>query len=380
MHTPFIYLDYNASTPIDPEVVETMQPFLSKYYGNPSSIHLEGTQAKEAIDLARSQVANLLSASPDEIIFTSGGTESNNLAIVGVATANRNKGKHIITSNIEHPAVTEVCKHLERQGFLVTYIGVDAHGKVKIEEIKNSITPQTILISIMHANNEIGSIQPIEEIGLLAQEKNILFHTDAAQSIGKIPTNVNELNVDLLSLAGHKFYAPKGVGALYIKRGTSINKILHGASHEFNLRPGTENALLISGLGKAAEIAGRDLHKNTRQMRVIRDYLLEKLNALNIEAVVNGDLSTTLPNTLNMSIRNLDANKIIYQLRNRLALSAGSACHAGSENISNVLKATLPDLSYANGTFRFSVGKHTTKTEIDMAVKIFEDTISSQIL
>ncbi|PKH52372.1 cysteine desulfurase NifS [Tenacibaculum sp. Bg11-29] len=372
MKTPFIYLDYNASTPNDPRVVDAMLPFLTNHYGNPSSIHTQGIKAKEAIEKARTQVANLLAASPEEIIFTSGGTESNNYAIIGSAMANKKKGNHIITSTVEHPAVIEVCKYLETQGFKISYIDVDNDGVVNIESLKKAISPNTILITIMHANNEVGSINPIKEIGEIAKQHNIVFHTDASQSVGKIKTNVTDLNIDLLTIAGHKIYAPKGIGALYIKKGIKLTKLLHGASHESNKRPGTENVVQIVGLGKALEIAHQEFDKNTSNMKAMRDYLLEKINTLNFDAVVNGDLEKSLPNTLNMSFKNIDANAVIYELRNKVALSAGSACHSGTANLSNVLKATLSDYNYANGTFRFSLGKNTNKQEIDDAIIHFK--------
>lgn len=354
MKSPFIYLDYNASTPNDSRVVDAMLPFLTNHYGNPSSIHAQGIKAKEAVENARKQVADLLGANTEEIIFTSGGTESNNYAIIGTAMANKDKGNHIITSSIEHPAVIEVCKYLETQGFDISYVDVDKNGILKVDELKKAIISKTILITIMHANNEVGSIQPIKEIGEIAKQHNIVFHTDASQSVGKIETNVNDLNVDLLTIAGHKIYAPKGIGALYIKKGIKLNKLLFGANHESNKRPGTENVVQIVGLGKAVEIAHQEFDENTSNMKAMRDYLLEKINTLNFDAVVNGDLEKSLPNTLNMSFKNIDANAVIYELRNKVALSAGSACHSGTANLSNVLKATLSDYNYANGTFRFS--------------------------
>lgn len=372
MNTPFIYLDYNASTPNDHRVVDAMLPFLTNHYGNPSSIHSQGIKAKESIEKARKQVANLLDASPNEIVFTSGGTESNNYAIIGAAISNKEKGNHIITSLVEHPAVIEVCKYLETQGFKITYVDVNKNGIVDVKELEKAILPETILITIMHANNEVGSIQPIKEIGKIAKQHGIIFHTDAAQSVGKIATNVKELNVDLLTIAGHKIYAPKGIGALYIKKGITLSKLMHGAGHEFNKRPGTENVMQIVGLGKACEITNQEFNENTSQMRKMRDYLLVQLNSLNFDSIVNGDLSRSLPNTLNMSFKNIDANTVINELRNKVALSAGSACHSGTANLSNVLKATLSDYNYANGTFRFSVGKNTTKQEIDDAIIHFK--------
>ena len=379
MKTPFIYLDYNASTPIDSKVIKQMYPYLTDIYGNPSSIHDQGQEAKKAIEIARQQVADLIGANSDEIIFTSGGTEANNHAIIGAAMNQREKGNHIITSAIEHPAVTEVCKYLENQGFSITYLDVDREGIIKFEELKNAITDKTILISIMHANNEIGSIQPIEEIGKLAKKNNIIFHTDASQSIGKINTKVNDLQVDLLTIAGHKIYGPKGVGALYIRKGVKVNNLMFGASHEKGLRPGTENVALIVGLGKATEIANNHLTKNSTYMKEMRNYLLKVIQDLNIDMSVNGNLSKCLPNTLNISFKNFDTNFFIHKFKNQIAISAGSACHSGKVVPSNVIKAVISDLEYLKGTIRFSVGNHTTKKEIDDAMLLFKKEIKETI-
>ncbi|CAA0166545.1 probable cysteine desulfurase [Tenacibaculum maritimum] len=368
MKDSFIYLDYNASTPNDPKVINAMLPFLTNHYGNPSSIHKEGQKAKDAIEKARMQVANSIGCSTNEIIFTSGGTESNNHAIIGTAMSLKNKGNHIITSSIEHPAVIEVCKYLESQGFKITYLNVNKDGIIDLNDLKNTISSKTILITIMHANNETGSIQPIEKIGMIAKEHGIPLHTDASQSFGKIKVNVKELNVNLLTLAGHKVYAPKGIGALYIKKGTPINKLMHGAKHEYNKRSGTESTMLIVGLGAAAQLATEKLHENKKHMESIRNYLLKKLTLLKVKSIVNSNLTKTLPNTLNISFKNCNSNTIIHKLKDKLALSSGSACHAGSANVSPILKATLCDFTYAKGTFRFSVGKNTSKEEIDNAI------------
>ncbi|CAA0244952.1 cysteine desulfurase family protein [Tenacibaculum maritimum] len=368
MKDSFIYLDYNASTPNDPKVINAMLPFLTNHYGNPSSTHKEGQKAKDAIEKARMQVANSIGCSTNEIIFTSGGTESNNHAIIGTAMSLKNKGNHIITSSIEHPAVIEVCKYLESQGFKITYLNVNKDGIIDLNDLKNTISSKTILITIMHANNETGSIQPIEKIGMIAKEHGIPLHTDASQSFGKIKVDVKELNVNLLTLAGHKVYAPKGIGALYIKKGTPINKLMHGAKHEYNKRPGTESTMLIVGLGAAAQLATEKLHENKKHMESIRNYLLKKLTLLKVKSIVNSNLTKTLPNTLNISFKNCNSNTIIHKLKDKLALSSGSACHAGSANVSPILKATLCDFTYAKGTFRFSVGKNTSKEEIDNAI------------
>jgi cysteine desulfurase NifS len=364
-----IYLDYNATTPIDPEVIEVMRPYLYEHFGNPSSSHWYGIQAKKAVEKAREQVADLLGCHPDEIIFTSGGSEANNLAIKGIAFAYGHKGHHIITSAIEHPAVINVCKYLETQGFQVTYLPVNTFGLIEIESLEKAIRPQTILISIMHANNEVGTIQPLSEIARIARQHGIIFHTDAAQSVGKIPTRIDELGVDLLSIAGHKLYAPKGIGALYIRRGIQLQKLIHGAGHERNLRAGTENVLGIVGLGKACEIARRDLSQNLLTLKKTRDRLYKGLEQKLDRIRLNGHPEKRLPNTLNVGFANLEANTLLSRMEG-LAVSAGSACHSGSVEVSPVLAAMKVPLEYAMGSIRFSTGKMTTEEEIDQAIEI----------
>lgn len=361
-----IYLDYNATTPISEEVADAMRPFLNTYFGNPSSVHEYGIAAKKAVEHARKQIADLLNCATDEIVFTSGGSESNNMAIKGIAFQNKQKGNHIITSQIEHPAVIEVCKYLETNGFEVSYAQVDEFGIVSLEEINQLIKPETILISIMHANNEVGSIQPIEEISVLAKKYGITFHSDAAQSIGKIECDVKKMGVDLLTIAGHKFYAPKGIGALYIKRGIKLQKLIHGADHEQNLRAGTENILEISGLGKAAEIAKRDLAKNQLHFSQMRNLLYEKLSDKLSFIKRNGHSTKCLPNTLSISFKNIEANTLLAELK-EVAASAGAACHTDKVDVSAVLSAMKIPLEYAMGTLRFSTGKLTTKEEIEKA-------------
>ena len=289
-----VYLDNNASTPIDSDVIKEMKPYIEKYYGNPSSGHWLGKKGKSAIENARKQVADLIGAKPSEVIFTSGGSESNNHALKGIASAYRGKGNHIITSVIEHPAITNPCKYLEREGFNVTYVSVDESGRINLDEIKKAITDKTILISIMHANNETGTIQPIAEIGKIAREKNIYFHTDAAQSVGKILIDVNKLNIDLLSIAGHKFYAPKGVGALYIREGVELEHLIHGANHEFGQRAGTENVAGIVALGKASQIALENMDKYNKEIQRLRDLLHEKLKSM-ADVKLNGHLTERFP-------------------------------------------------------------------------------------
>ncbi len=369
-----IYLDYNATTPIDPEVAEAMSPYLFEHFGNPSSSHWYGVQTKEAVEKARDQVANLLNCSPDEVVFTGGGSESNNYAIKGAAFANRDKGNHLITSSIEHPAVIEVCRYLEEKDFQVTYLPVDRVGQVDPQAVEKVITSNTVLISIMHANNEVGTIQPIAEIATIAREHGIVFHTDAAQSVGKIPTRVDDLGVDLLSIAGHKLYGPKGIGALYVRRGTKLEKLIHGADHEQGRRAGTENVLEIVGLGKACEIAKRDLSKSMDHMQEMRDLLYQELMAGWDEIKLNGHPERRLPNTLSVSFRNIEANKLLAEI-DTVAVSAGAACHSDAVKVSSVLQAMQVELEYAMGTVRFSTGKMTTAEEVRETAAIFVDTL-----
>jgi len=361
-----IYLDYNATTPIAKEVVEAMRPFLEEYFGNPSSVHAFGVKAKIAIEKARLQIAELVNCEPSEIIFTSGGTESNNFAIKGIALAHRYNGNHIITSAVEHPAVFEVCKYLEQNGFKITTIPVDEYGIVKIGEIEKAIRPGTTLITVMHANNEVGTIQPIEEISALAKEYGVFVHSDAAQSLGKIAVDVKKMGVDLLSIAGHKIYAPKGIGALYIKRGVQLEKLIHGANHEQNLRAGTENVLEIVGLGKACELAKSHLEENMIHYAKTRDYLEKLLREELPDVKINGHPKKRLPNTLSISFPRVEANTLIDRLE-CVAASAGAACHSESVDVSAVLEAMLVPFDYATGTVRFSTGRYTTMQDIKKA-------------
>ncbi len=371
-----VYLDYNATTPIDSEVAEAMMPYMEQYFGNPSSLHWYGIQSKKAVQKARSQVALLLNCKPEEIIFTSGGTESNNFAIKGAALANRNKGNHIITSTIEHPAVTEVCKYLEAGGFQTSYIPVDETGLIDLVKLEKSITSQTILITVMHANNEVGTIQPIQEISEIARKHGIIVHTDAAQSVGKISTDVNELGVDLLSVAGHKIYAPKGIGALFVREGIQLEKFMHGAGHERNMRAGTENVLEIVGLGKACEIAKLGLKRNITHMKEIRDRLYNGLKEKIKNIRLNGHPEKRLPNTLSIGFRNIEASSLLNELIIAdIAVSAGSACHAGSTTISHVLAAMNVPMEFARGTLRLSTGIMTTEGEIDRAIEVISEAV-----
>jgi cysteine desulfurase len=371
-----IYLDYNATTPHDPEVIKTILPFVDTHFGNPSSSHAFGIKTLEAIETARGQVATLLNCKAGEVVFTSGGTESNNYAIIGSALANKHKGNHIITSQIEHPAVTEVCSFLEEEGFHVTYVPVDEYGIVDVFDVKKAITPKTILISIMHANNETGSIQPIREISGIANNSGILMHTDAAQSAGKIETDVENLGVDLLSLAGHKIYAPKGIGALYIREGVILAKYLYGAGQENNRRAGTENVLEIVGLGKACEVANRDLAAINIHMKKISDRLFDGLKGKGLNIKLNGHPEKRLPNTLYLSFYGVEANTLFDEIKDRVAVSTGAACHSSDITISKVLEAMNVIVDWAKGTIRFSVGKMTSESDIDSVIEIVASAIN----
>jgi cysteine desulfurase len=364
-----IYLDYNGTTPHDPEVIAAMRPLLEEEFGNPSSGHHYGVKPRQALSDARRQVAGLLNCEPDEIVFTSGGTEANNWAIIGTAFALRDRGRHIITSNFEHPAVLNVCRFLEKEGCKVTYIPVDGQGLVSVVNVEAALRPDTILITIMHTNNEVGTVQPIAEIAALAKSRGIRVHTDAAQSPGKIRVDVNAIGVDLLSIAGHKLYAPKGVGALYIRKGISIESFMHGAGQEMGRRPGTENILEIVGLGKACEIAARDLEKNRRHMQEMRDRLHATIAAGIKDVRLNGHPEKRLPNTLSLSFRNLEANRILEAIGLEVAASAGAACHADSVEISHVLKAMGVPVEWAKGTLRLTTGRMTTAGDVDRAAQ-----------
>ncbi|MFO8001368.1 MAG: cysteine desulfurase family protein [Marinilabilia sp.] len=379
MNTP-VYLDYNATTPIDPEVAAAMWPFVSTHFENPSSSYQGGQTVKQAIAEARQQVAELINAFPEEIVFTSGGTESNNHAIRGIIDHPENKGNHIITSSIEHPAITEVCKYLESHGNEITYIPVDSTGKVNPEHVKKAVRPDTVLISIMHANNEVGTIQPIREIANIAKQNHVPFHTDAAQSAGKIHTDIKDLGVDLLSIAGHKLYAPKGIGVLYIKKGTRLANLLYGAGQEKGIRPGTENVPYIVALGKAAEIAHLNLKTNAANMSATRDRLINGLkNQVETNVIVNGDLPNALPNTLSVAFEGIDAHALTSLVGNKLCISTGSACHADSVELSPVLKAMNIDHLKGAGTIRFSTGRSTTNEEIDYAIEALSETVKNLI-
>lgn len=370
-----IYLDYNATTPIDPGVAAAMLPCIREHFGNPSSAHAYGVEARAIVEKARGQAASLLHCSPGEVLFTSGGTESNNHAVKGAARANRGRGNHIVTSAVEHPAVAEVCASLSAEGFEVSVVPVDAAGLIDLAALERAIGERTILVSVMHANNEVGTIQPIGEIVRMARKRGILVHTDAAQSVGKIPVDVADLGVDLLTVAGHKLYAPKGVGALYIREGVRLATFMHGAGHEAGRRAGTENVVGIAGLGAACELAGRDLEANGERLRKTRNRLQEGLLRAVVEVRVNGHPEKRLPNTLSVSFRGLDAGVLLDAMRG-LAASAGAACHGASVDISKTLKAMGVPLEWARGTIRLSTGKYTTEGEADRAVEIIAEAVN----
>jgi cysteine desulfurase len=372
-----VYLDYNATTPLDPEVIGAMRSFIEADFGNPSSIHFYGITPRRALERAREQTAALLNCSPSEIVFTGCATESNNHAVKGAASAMRDKGNHIITTSIEHPAVLEVCAWLEKSGFDVTYLPVDGDSLVDVRSVERAVTDRTVLITVMHANNEVGTIQPIEEIAAMARSRGILMHTDAAQSPGKVPVDVRALGVDLLTVAGHKLYAPKGVGALYIREGVRIDPFMNGAGQERGRRAGTENVIGIVGLGMACEVAARDLRVVGEHLRKMRDLLHEGIVREIPDARLNGHLLKRLPNTLSLSFRGLDAGRILEEIGLDVAASAGAACHSEGVEISHVLAAMAVPEEWASGTLRLSTGRMTVKEEIRRAVRAITDAVGT---
>ncbi len=366
------HLDYNATTPIDPAVAAAMQPYLLQHYGNPSSTHVHGQTTKRAVEHARAQVAALLGCAASEIVFTSGGSESNNTVLKGVHSSRHGTGQHVITSAIEHPATINPCRFLEHQGVRVTYLPVDHTGMVHPEDVQRAITPETRLISIMHANNEVGTIQPIAEISRMARAHGVLMHTDAAQSVGKIPTLVDALGVDFLSIAGHKLYAPKGIGVLYMRAGCTLEPLIHGAGHEAGRRAGTENILLAVGLGQACALAQADLPRYQREVRQLRDFFWQELEKRFGERVVlNGHPEHRLPNTLHVNFRGIIGAELLEQMP-ELAASTGSACHEGVVALSAVLEAMEVSPELGMGAVRFSLGRYTTRQEIEQAVAVIE--------
>ncbi len=363
-----IYLDHAATTPVDKRVLEAMLPYFTESYGNPSSIYGFSNDVRKAVEEARRRVAKLINAEPSEIIFTSGGTEGDNIAIKGVAYSGR--GRHIITSAIEHHAVFNACRALEKQGFEVTYIPVGRDGIVSVDDVKNAVRDDTALITIMHANNEIGTIQPIEEIGKAAGGKGIVFHSDAVQSVGKIPVDVKKMNVDLLTISSHKLYGPKGVGALYVRNGVKLTPLSDGGGHERGIRPGTENVPGIVGFGKAAELALEEMNSNAERIRKLRDRLIE--GALKIEnSWLNGSREKRLPNNVHLGFKFIEGEALVLELdANGICASTGSACSSKSLEPSHVLKAVGLPPEYCHGSLRMTLGKYNTEEEIDYVLSI----------
>jgi len=364
-----IYLDYAATTPTHPDVVKAMLPYFTDVFGNPSSIYSYGQEAKEAVEEARTKVAALIGARDEETVFTSGGTEADNFALKGVAFANENKGNHIITSSVEHHAVIETCKFLERRGFSVTYLPVDEYGLVAPDDVKKAITNKTILISVMHANNEIGTIEPIAEIGKITREAEIYFHTDAVQTVGHIPLDVNELGVDLLSMSAHKLYGPKGVGALYIRKGTKLISFMHGGEQERRRRGSTENIPGIVGFGKAVELVQQEMAGEAERLTHLRDHLIKGLLERMDHTRLNGHPLKRLPNNVNISVDFVEGESMILNLDlDGICASTGSACSSSSLEPSHVLLAMGLSHEQAHGSLRFSLGKWTTEKEIEQVL------------
>lgn len=364
-----VYLDNSATTKVSDEVVNAMLPYFTEKYGNPSSLHTAGRDAREALETARTQVADAVGANPAEIVFTSGGTEADNIAILGGVLANKKKGNHIITSSIEHPAVLETCKHLEKDGFKVTYLPVDSDGFVKLDALEAAITSETILISVMQVNNEIGSIQPIAEIGRIAREKGIKFHTDAVQALGKVKINVNDLGVDMLSISGHKVNGPKGIGALYLRKGTQVKSLVYGGGHERGIRSGTENVPGCVGMGKACELAVRDFDRNVEHMTRLRDRLMDGM--LKIEhSRLNGPRTKRSPNNVNISYSFVEGESMVLLLDMAgIEVSTGSACSSKKLEPSHVLLSCGLDPETAHGSLRMTNSKYNTEEEIDYVIQ-----------
>jgi cysteine desulfurase len=366
-----VYLDHNATTPVEPEVLDAMLPCLSAEFGNAASIHSFGQRARAAVETSRESVAALLGARPQEIVFTSGGTESDNHAIFGIVEAAGGHEKHVITTTIEHEAVLNTCQALEKQGVSVTYLSVDRDGLIDLEALRRAIRPETVLITIMHANNELGTLEPLEEIGRIAAEADVYFHTDAVQSAGKLPIDVKAMRVDLLSLSGHKFYAPKGIGALYIKSGTRLRQLLYGGHHQRGFRPGTENVAGIVGLGKAAEMARAALAQDATRISALRDNLEHGLLARVPDSSVNGARAPRTPNTTNLLFPGLEGEALVIALDLKgLACSTGAACSSGALEPSHVLTAIGLPPEDARASLRFSLGRHTTAEDIDFALQV----------
>ena len=372
-----IYLDNSATTPIKSEVLQEMMPYLTTEYGNASSLYSVGRSAKRAIEKARNRVAELLNCNHNEIYFTGGGSESDNIALKGFAYANKEKGNHIITSKIEHPAILETCKTLERQGFEVSYININEDGIIDVEELRKSIKSNTILISVMTANNEVGTIQPIEEIAKIAHDNNVVFHTDAVQAIGNVQIDVEKMRIDMLSLSSHKINGPKGVGALYIKNGIEVEKFINGGHQEKDRRAGTENIAGIVGLGKAAEIARKNMETHIRNLSKIRDYYIKKVQKEIPNIRINGSMENRLPGNANISFKGINASELIFKLDERgICVSSGSACSSENTNPSHVLTAMNVPEVYLNSAIRTTFGDNNTFEQVDYVVKILKQIIN----
>ncbi|MDR2623500.1 MAG: cysteine desulfurase [Methanobrevibacter sp.] len=370
-----MYMDHAATTPVREEVIEAMEPYFNKYFGNPSTIYKVGREAKQGMEEARKKVADLIGANSEEIVFTNGGTEADNMAIKGVAFKNKALGNHIITSQIEHPAVAETCNFLEKFGFEITYLPVYNEGIVKVEDLKKAITDKTILITIMHVNSEIGTIQPIKEIGEIAREKGIVFHTDAVQSVGKIPVNVDNLNVDLLSISSHKIYGPKGVGALYVRKGIRLEPFIHGGGQEKNLNSGTENVSGIVGLGKASELAKKELNSNMKHLSNLKEKLVKEVLEIE-ESYLNGDIERMIPGTANFHFVGIEGEGLVLLLDgNGIAGATGSACSSKKLEVSPVLKAIGLDDVDAHGSLRLTLGPENTEEEVEKVVEAMKISI-----
>lgn len=372
-----IYFDNAATTRIRRDVLDEMMPYLTKEYGNASSLYSIGRQSKRAIENARKQVAELINCKPNEIYFTGSGSESDNTALKGYAYANRDKGNHIITSKIEHPAILETCKNLEKQGFEVSYINVDKDGRIILQELEDAIKPSTILISVMFANNEIGTIQPIEQIAEIAQKYNIVFHTDAVQAAGNVPIDVESMGIDMLSMSGHKINAPKGIGALYIKHGIEIEKFINGGHQEKDKRAGTENVAGIVGIGKACEIANENIDSHMKNLKKLRDYYIMKVQKEMPNRIkINGSMEYRLPGNANISFEGADASEVIFKLDEKnICVSSGSACSSGSKAPSHVLTAIGVPEKYLNCAIRTTFGDNNTFEEVDYFIKILKTII-----
>lgn len=366
----YIYMDNAATTPLKKEVLDEMLPFFTENYGNPSSVYSLGSASKVAVEKAREQVANALGADKKEIFFTAGGSESDNWAIKGIAYNRRKKGNHIITSKIEHHAVLHTCEYLEKQGFEVTYLDVDSEGQIKLDDLKNAIKDTTILITIMYANNEIGTIQPIKEIGKIAKENNIVFHTDAVQAVGSVKIDVDDLNIDLLSISAHKFFGPKGIGALYIRKGIRLDNLISGGGQERGKRAGTENVAAIVGMGKAIELANEDLEQHNKKLSALRDYLINKIEDNFKHIRLNGHRTNRLPGNVNFSFEFIEGESLLLMLdMSGIAASSGSACTSGALDPSHVLLAIGLSHEIAHGSLRLSLSEFNTEEEVDFVVE-----------